>query len=444
LNVKTYAAGSMADALAMVRRGIGSDAVVLHTRTYRKGGVFGFGAKTVVEVTAADGRELGRKRGKEARHSPRAQRLAQVRARHAGTTANPAATLTQAAPPLAGDLIRKTYLAAKAELGAAADAAPAPAAELGDAVVNVQPIPGDASTLAREMRAVREMVARVMHQQSQQAGALPAAESQDALFKQYLSLIENEVAEELAQSVVSQARAESGAVAGDDEEAGRHAVRQAVARAARFDEQAGHLPESEDGKARVIALVGPTGVGKTTTIAKLAATFKLKQGKDVAMITLDTYRIAAVDQLKTYANILGVPLEVVTSPHEVAQAVARHSHRDAVLIDTAGRSQRDDDRLTELSAFIKAARPHETHLVLSSTSTQRVLLETVERFAPIQTDRIIFTKLDEAVTFGTLINVASRVNKKLSYFTTGQEVPHQIEAGTADRLARLVMGEDRV
>lgn len=428
----------------MVRRGLGSDAVVLHTRTYRKGGIFGIGAKTVVEVTAADGRELGRKRGKEGRQSPRAQRLAKARAQRPAPTP-PAASLPAAAAaepaPLAGDLIRKTYLAAKAELSAEPTTAGAP--DLADAVVQVQPIPGDAQQLGRDMQAVREMVARVMHQQSRQAGQLPPVESEDALFKQYLALIENEVAEELAQRVLSEARAGSGA-AGDDEAAGRHAVRQAVAQAARFDEQAGALPESEDGTARVIALVGPTGVGKTTTVAKLAATFKLKQGKDVALITLDTYRIAAVDQLKTYANILGVPLEVVTSPNDVTEAVARHRHRDAVLIDTAGRSQRDDDRLTELAAFVKAARPHETHLVLSSTATQRVLLETVERFAPIQTDRIIFTKLDEAVTFGTLINVASKVNKKLSYFTTGQEVPHQIEAGTAERLAGLVMGEDRV
>ena len=115
---------------------------------------------------------------------------------------------------------------------------------------------------------------------------------------------------------------------------------------------------------------------------------------------------------------------------------------DAVLIDTAGRSQRAGEKLDELSHILEAARPHESHLVLSSTVNQKVLLETAERFSCIASDRIIFTKLDEAVSCGVLLNVARRVGKQVSYVTTGQEVPHQIEAGSSDRLASLVMGED--
>jgi len=462
LNVRTFVAGSMAEALEQVKRGLGSDAVVLHTRTYKRGGVFGLGAKTCVEVTAADGRELGRKRGREAKQSPRAQRLAKARsASPAPASGRPAAGAVE---PTAGDLIRKTYFAAQAQFApggaasttshatpaAATPAAAAPAAAAAprpDAVVNVEPIAGDTQQLAREMQAVRQMVARVMHQQSRQNGAVPATSTNDPLFEHYLGLIEQEVAEELAEQIVNDARAyrgEAEAIDPDDDAAGRAAVRRAIEQAMPIDPEAGELRPTKDGKARVIALVGPTGVGKTTTVAKLAATFKLKQGRDVALITLDTYRIAAVDQLKTYAGILGVPLEIVTTPDEMAAAVARHAHRDGVLIDTAGRSQRDNDRLTELAALVRAANPHETHLVLSSTATQRVLLETVERFSAIQTDRIIFTKLDEAVTFGTLINIASKVNKKLSYLTTGQEVPHQIEAGKAARLAALVMGDSAI
>jgi len=294
------------------------------------------------------------------------------------------------------------------------------------------------------MQAVRQMVARVMHQQSRQSGTVPSTHTNDPLFEHYLGLIEQEVAEELAEQIVTDARGLAEALDPDDEAASRAAVRRAIEQAMPIDPEAGELRPTGEGKARVVALVGPTGVGKTTTVAKLAATFKLKQGKDVALITLDTYRIAAVDQLKTYAGILGVPLEIVTTPDEMAAAVERHKHRDGILIDTAGRSQRDNDRLTELAALVRAAQPHETHLVLSSTATQRVLLETVERFSAIHTDRIIFTKLDEAVTFGTLINIASKVNKKLSYLTTGQEVPHQIEAGKADRLAALVMGDSAI
>jgi len=112
-----------------------------------------------------------------------------------------------------------------------------------------------------------------------------------------------------------------------------------------------------------------------------------------------------------------------------------------VLIDTAGRSQKDDPRLAQLRSFIEAASPHEVHLVLSSTCTQPVMMDAIERFTSTGADRIIFTKLDEAVSFGVLLNVARKVNKQLSYITTGQEVPHQIEPGQAKRLARLVLGE---
>ena len=188
-------------------------------------------------------------------------------------------------------------------------------------------------------------------------------------------------------------------------------------------------------------MVGPTGVGKTTTIAKLAATFKLKQKKNVGLITLDTYRIAAVDQLRTYANIIGIPLHVVTGSDELRNALRKCAGCDVILIDTAGRSQRDDPRLKELRSLIDIADPHEVHLVLSSTCAQPVLMEIVDRFSDVRADRIIFTKLDEAVSFGVLLNVARTVNKRLSYVTTGQEVPHQIEPSSPTRLASLVLGD---
>ena len=122
-------------------------------------------------------------------------------------------------------------------------------------------------------------------------------------------------------------------------------------------------------------------------------------------------------------------------------ALARMSHLDAVVIDTAGRSPRAADRLEELAQLVAAADPDETHLVLSSTASQRVMLDTAKRFAAIPTDRLIFTKLDEAVSFGVLLNVVQEIGRPLSYITTGQEVPHQIEVCDADRLAGLVMGE---
>jgi flagellar biosynthesis protein FlhF len=125
----------------------------------------------------------------------------------------------------------------------------------------------------------------------------------------------------------------------------------------------------------------------------------------------------------------------------MSEALAKCRDYDVVLIDTAGRSQRDDGKLDQLAAFIAAANPHEVHLVLSSTANEHVLLEAAERFTKMRIDHIIFTKLDEAVSFGVLLNVVRKVNKQLSYITTGQEVPHQIEPGRSERLAGLILGE---
>jgi flagellar biosynthesis protein FlhF len=200
---------------------------------------------------------------------------------------------------------------------------------------------------------------------------------------------------------------------------------------------------------RAICLIGPTGVGKTTTIAKLAAAFKLRQKQRVGLITIDTYRIAAVDQLRTYANIIGVPLKVVLTPAELASAMREmaESGCDSILIDTAGRSHADQLKLNELSQFIAAAGaagPTEVHLVLSSTTTQESMEAALEKFSAVKTggvDQIIFTKLDEAVSFGVLLNVARTASRALSYLTTGQDVPDNIEVGQPRRLARLILGE---
>ncbi|HEX7010624.1 MAG TPA: flagellar biosynthesis protein FlhF, partial [Phycisphaeraceae bacterium] len=335
--------------------------------------------------------------------------------------------------PTAGDLIRRTYAAAKAELQQQAQQAVQP-----QAPARISPTQ-DAVQLAQEMRAVKRMVARMMDQQ--RASGTRRPDLPDKLFDQYLALLEQEVAEELAGQIMDQVRDALDRSSLEDEQACRRAVMEAVATLLPTDDSAGRLEPAPDGRPRIIALVGPTGVGKTTTIAKLAAIFKLKQKKNVALVTLDTYRIAAVDQLRTYAGIIGVPLHVAMSPQELRRAIDLCAGCDAVLIDTAGRSQRDDPKLEDLARFIEAAQPHEVHLVLSSTCTEAVLMDSVERFSKIHADRIIFTKLDEAVTFGVMLNVMRKVRKRLSYVTMGQEVPHQIEPGRAERLAALVLGE---
>lgn len=445
MNLKTFTAESMPAALAMVKRELGSQAMILHTRTYKRGGLWGLGAKTVVEITAADGSKMKGAAGPRRSSPP-----------HAARATPRAAEAT--VEPTAGDLIRKTYAAAKMELSSQtrthASHVPEPA---------MVPAGSGHSQLSAELREVRAMVEQLMRQQS--AGATDhsrrppaphgrasqghaqahAATSQTPavpgrLKDQYQQLLEQEVARELAESIMQDVRQTLTPRQLEDEALTRNAVLRSLTRVIPTDTHAGGIEPTTDGRPRTIALIGPTGVGKTTTIAKLAATFKLRQKKNVALITLDTYRIAAVDQLKTYAQILSLPLHVALSPQELVTALEKCAGADVVLIDTAGRSQKDDPRLEQLASFIEAANPHEVHLVLSSTCTQPVLLQTVERFSKVRTDKIIFTKLDEAVSFGVVVNVITRVKKELSYVTTGQEVPNQIEPGRPARIAELVLG----
>src|SRR3984957_14615834 len=196
------------------------------------------------------------------------------------------------------------------------------------------------------------------------------------------------------------------------------------------------------GTRRVIALVGPTGVGKTTTVAKLAANFKLAHGVRVGLITVDTYRIAAVEQLKTYAEIIDLPLAVVNDPVEMPRALDELGAVDIVFIDTAGRSPRDEVKIRELAEFLLQARPDEVHLVLSAVSGQKSLRSAVERFAVVQFDRLILTKLDEADSLGGVLAVLGLSSRPLSYLTTGQAVPDDIEPADRKRLARLILRQE--
>ncbi len=198
------------------------------------------------------------------------------------------------------------------------------------------------------------------------------------------------------------------------------------------------------GQRKVVALVGPTGVGKTTTIAKLAANFRLRDGVKMGLVTVDTYRVAAVEQLRTYAEIIDLPMKVVTSPLEMRRALDELTAMDLLLIDTAGRSPRDELQIQELKTLLAEADVDEVHLVLSLTASVRSLEATAEKFSVANTTSIILTKLDEAAVMGSLLSVARKVPLPISYLTTGQDVPDDIEPANASRIARLVLGQDRL
>jgi len=379
MNLKTYQAQTMAQALASVRRDLGKEAVILNTRTIRKGGFLGFGAKNIIEITATSGVNVLHPDQKK-----------KVLKQAGGTKPN---TPIPAATPV--------------------------------------PQPGT-NNLQQELTLVKQMVQELLYQNKRQQN--PAVPQE--LFAAYLCLINQQVGQELAGQVIDRVKA----TLSPDQLKDPEYIRSVLAKSVET-----MLPPAEPihvdspGKTKIIALVGPTGVGKTTTIAKLAANFKLRENKSVGLITIDTYRIAAVDQLRTYASIINVPLKVVLTPEELKNAVQSMSSMDLILIDTAGRSQNDDIKLRELNLFLQAAKPDEIHLVLSTTASQANLMAAYRHFSSLNIDHIIFTKLDEAVGLGILLNIVKKLDRAISYITTGQNVPDDIEPGTAEKLAKLLV-----
>ena len=188
-----------------------------------------------------------------------------------------------------------------------------------------------------------------------------------------------------------------------------------------------------------VAFVGPTGSGKTTTLAKLAAHCCFHKSKKISIITADTYRIAAIEQIRTFADIVNVALQVVFSPDDIPAAIAACDGSDVVFVDTAGRSQRNREHMEELRILMDVLRPDETHLVLSATTKESDLLDMVNNYRNIRVNRLLFTKLDETARLGNIFNVVSELGIPVSYFTVGQSVPDDIELAQAGKFVKRLM-----
>ncbi len=402
MSLKTYRGRSMSDALARVKVELGRDAVILHTRTIRRGGVLGLGAKTFVEVTAtADSRVTTFRR---ATNAPASGEKTESRATLRGIESE-----KPVAPP--------------------ASSLPSPRhAEIDPSVI-------------KEIRELRSMVSGLVAKSPKLRPKVPAE-----LVDHYTQLLQQHVGEELARSLCERVAKQLKTGVTDGKSTDKAVITRDLVEAELQQCIETMVPPAPDvvldttGRPTVIALVGPTGVGKTTTLAKLAANFKLREGRSVGLITIDTYRIAAVEQLRTYADILKIPLVAVNTPDEIVVAIAGMKACDVILIDTAGRSQRDELRVNELSQFLAAAKPDQVHLVLSSTSREEIIREAATKFASLGVKHVIFTKLDEAVGFGVILNVLNDVGLHVSYLTNGQAVPDDIEVGSASRVARLILG----
>jgi flagellar biosynthesis protein FlhF len=255
-----------------------------------------------------------------------------------------------------------------------------------------------------------------------------------AQFELFTQLLDAEWSEPAARRVLSEATAQAG------EEADVLQLRDAVHRTISDVVRVQGPIQLPAGQRKVVALVGPTGVGKTTTIAKLAANFRLRENKKVALVTVDTYRVAAVEQLRTYADIIDLPMHVVATPREMKAALEQLADFDLVLLDTAGRSPHDEIRIQELQGILGAAEADEVHLVLSTTTGARALQRTAEKFGEVGVTSLLLTKLDESVGLGEVLPLLEQCDLPISYVTNGQSVPDDIQDARLADLPNAIMG----
>jgi len=438
MSLKTIRAPSMAAALAEVKREVGPDAVILRTRTLKAGGVMGLGARSMIEVTASTAEEAP----PMPRRRPPRRETPQATPDTTPDTTPGTTPLTETRPTVAG-----TTGAGPAGAGAYESPIVHRSPALDALVTPVRPNPQtDAArrSLEDEIAGVKRLVGQLLH--ATRTGpapimgggglALGLGGASDTLHAAYARLVDSELSPDLADAVLSQVRRELSEGEAEDAEIVDRCVVRLLAGRLRADPGALESPS----RGARIAFVGPTGVGKTTSIAKLAATYQLRRGLSVGLITADTYRIAAVEQLRTYAGIIGVPLRVALTPEELSGAIESLADRDILLIDTAGRSPRNTSRLEELSAFVRAAAPEVTCLALSAAASERTLRGVIERFEPLRPDAFALTKLDEAETIGPALSAVAGCDRPIAMLSTGQEVPDQFEWARADRLAHLAYG----
>jgi len=381
MQIKTFRAKTMQQALDLVRREMGMEATVLHTRELNRGLLHRFLRGKEYEIAASQ--------------EPRAEAVASV---------SPEVSYESSSPPwdsCSADIDYGTKFR------------------------------DDFQHLAEGQQDLNSLAAQLQQRTSRQ----PQPHLTETLFQTYTDMIESDIDQQFAQELLQRLQSDPNV-----DQMGRAALHAELA-SMLADELAVSGPlGANQGQGRVVALVGPTGVGKTTTIAKLAANFRLRENRRVGLITVDTYRIAAVEQLRTYADIIDLPMEVVSTPREMREAVARMRHLDLVLMDTAGRSPSDEVKIQELKSMLSEAEPDEVHLVLSAVAGSRSLVSTADKFASVGTTAILITKLDEATCLGNLLGLTRSSGLPISYLTDGQNVPDDIQVAQPNRLAQLILG----
>lgn len=406
MNIKTYRAATMQEALRTIKAELGPEAVILSTKQHPPAN--GRLGHKMVEVTAAiDG---------EATRLPKSQQDS--------FAVRPAISIdrrldAETSTPF-GHLLRASF----------AQEAPHPKSEY---VIKAPESPGKGrghewNDLHAELNRIREMLAARDNRDISNRVA-------PKLMPYYDRLTECGLQGKTAQALLVEVQEQIPAPASDA------LIRKTLQRIIEVRiKTSGPLFDRTDRKKTVI-LVGPTGVGKTTTIAKLAAYYRQHERRSVALVTLDTYRVAAVEQLRMYADLIKIPMDVALTRGDAVRRISTRSDTELILVDTAGRSPADKVGMTEVHEILSLNHRVEVHLVLSATTRERDLMQHLTHYRGIPFDRILFTKLDETTGFGGAFDLMEATGMPLSYFSVGQRVPEDLEVATPERLAGLLLGD---
>lgn len=418
----------MKEAMAAMKAELGPSAVILHSKKYKESGLFGFRNREIVEITAAV-----EDTPPPAQPAPPPVRQIKKPAPPPPKPVEPAPVVPEEPAPVEIESPSDAEILNLHEETPAPPPPPKPVEHVTETLppVSVPPPKSEAVTETLEQTKIRQLEDELAQMKALLAGVL----GKDSK-KSGLSLHDALKLQEVDENILSEISSGIGDVFIDSQSnAARWMFSSYLSEHINFSDG---IKLNRRG-CKAIALLGTTGVGKTTTLAKIAAKFVLEQNVTAAMITADTYRISAVDQLKTYSDILGLPLEVVYNPQELTAALERHQNKDLILIDTAGRSQHNDFQMQELADFLNANPQIEKHLVISSTTKLADAKEIIKRFAAVSPEKIIITKIDETGGLGMVINLLRDEKLALSYVTTGQSVPDDIEIASADVLTNIFL-----
>lgn len=414
MRVKKYIVDSMSDALEQIRSELGKDAIILNTKPVKTGGFLGMFRKKQIEVIAAI--------------DPNSEKQRPRRVDAARTMPSPSLVPT-VSPPI--EVVPVSTVDSGKKESEAVDFS----SILQQKVVqeNIAPAPEvNVQVLTKEIGDMRTMLWKLM-MTDEKASAMPPVfmTIRQRLQKQE---VEDDIIVSLFERVMKHLSPEE---LGQETKVWAEVSKQLTAW---MDEsQSAQGPLSQ--QATFVSFVGPTGVGKTTTLAKLAAASVLQHKRKVGMITSDTYRIAAVEQLKTYANILNVPLKVIYAAEELPQTIERLTGCDLIFMDTAGRNYRNKEYVEEVNNLLVAHQPIETFLVVSLTAKYEDIQAVAESFRHVPIQKVIFTKVDETRSYGAIVNLVLKRKLSLSYFANGQNVPDDIEQATSERVVSLVLGD---